>query len=101
MSNEYEAPLKITIPTPSYIPLARGVNSTSKYGGNLRVRCSNAEYDLIKDEAERLGITLASFCRWSITRVARALKQHRENGSDNIEGQYAGQEKRKRRTCKG
>ncbi len=101
MSNEYEYPLKITIPTPSYIPLARGVNSTSKYGGNLRVRCSNSEYDQAKEEADRLGITLASFCRWSITRVAQALKQHREEGSSNIEGQYERQEKRKRRTCKG
>ena len=44
----YEPPLKITIPTPSEFELGYGVNSTGKRGGNLRVRCTNKEYDAIK-----------------------------------------------------
>lgn len=80
----YEPPLKVTIPIPSKIPLSFGPNSTGKRGGNLRVRCTNKEYDLIQDEAAALDLSLANFCRWSALYVARAIKEHREDQSTSM-----------------
>lgn len=77
----YDTPIKVTIPVPSEIPRARGLNSTSNYGGNLRIRCTDKEYDLVFDEALRLGVTPSNFCRWSIVQTALALRDHRELNS--------------------
>ena len=65
----YKPPLKITIPIPMKIPVNRGVNATGKRGGNLRVRCTNAEYDM--------------FCRWSSLKVAQQLEEHRLSNSNS------------------
>ena len=73
----YEPPLKIYIPTPNILPKGFGPNSTGKRGGNLRVRCTNKEYDSIQLEAANLGISLAAFCRWCSAHVAQQLKEHR------------------------
>ena len=80
----YEPPLKIEIPIPSNIPMGRGVNSTGKRGGNLRVRCTNSEYDAIQVEAANLNLSLAMFCRWSIVHVAKQLTKHRNEQSTDI-----------------
>ena len=77
----YEPPIQITISTPNTIPIGFGPNSTGKRGGNLRVRCTNNEYDAIKHEAELLNISLATFTRWCATHVAKKLSQHRETQS--------------------
>jgi hypothetical protein len=80
----YEPPLKITITTPNEIPHGFGPNSTGNRGGNLRVRCTNAEYDAIAHEAYSLGITLAMFTRWCAVHVAKQLKAHRESLSTSM-----------------
>jgi len=80
----YEPPLKITVPTPSEFELGYGVNSTGKRGGNLRVRCTNKEYDAIKHEAYLLGISLAMFTRWCAVHVAANLKKHRDTKSTSM-----------------
>jgi hypothetical protein len=80
----YEPPLKVSIAVPSLITPNYGVNSTRKRGGNLRVRCTNSEYDLIKEEADHLGISLAMFTRWCATRIAEQVKQHRITASTNM-----------------
>ena len=80
----YEPPLKITITTPDEIPQGFGPNSTGKRGGNLRVRCTNAEYDAIKHEATLLGVTLAMFTRWCAVHVSEKLKIHRDTASTSI-----------------
>ena len=80
----YEPPLKITITTPDVIEQGFGPNSTGGKGGNLRVRCTNAEYDRIQEEAIRLGITLAMFCRWCSIQVAERLQEHREANSTDM-----------------
>jgi len=77
----YEPPLRISIPIPSEIPVGFGPNSTGKRGGNLRVRCTNAEYDAIKVEAELLGISLANFVRWCAVHVSQNMKEHRDDES--------------------
>ena len=77
----YEPPIKIMITTPSEIPHGFGPNSTGKRGGNLRVRCTNKEYDMIQIEAAKLGISLATFCRWCAIHAAKQLKQHRDEQS--------------------
>jgi|TARA_R110000803_G_scaffold143461_2_gene209511 hypothetical protein len=79
----YKPPLKITIPIPMKIPVNRGVNATGKRGGNLRVRCTNAEYDMIQEEASKIGLTLAMFCRWSSLKVAQQLEEHRLSNSNS------------------
>jgi hypothetical protein len=81
----YLPPLKITIPLPSPFAKTKGIYSTGHRGGNLRVRCTNAEYDIIKYEAEQLGITLANFTRWCAIKAASALLEHRSNNIDSIE----------------
>jgi hypothetical protein len=80
----YEPPLRIAIATPSEIPQGFGPNSTGKRGGNLRVRCTNAEYDAIKVEALKLNISLATFCRWCAVQVADKLKEHRDGESTDV-----------------
>jgi hypothetical protein len=85
----YEPPLMITIPVPMTLPTSRGANATGKRGGNLRIRCTNKEYDFIQEEASKLGITLAMFCRWCATRVATELEQHRLKEETNS---YAGED---------
>lgn len=85
----YDPPLKITIPLPSEIPMLRGIHATTKSGGNLRVRCSNSEYAEIQQEADKLGMTISSFMRFVGRAVARALKEHRVNGSSTIGTEYS------------
>lgn len=80
----YEPPVKITIPTPSFIPHGRGINSTGKRGGNLRIRCTNKEYDMIQAEAVELGLSLANFCRWCAIQVSLGLIKHRETESNSM-----------------
>ena len=80
----YEPPLKISIALPTELPKGFGVNSTGRRGGNLRVRCTNKEYDAIKHEAELLKLTLAMFCRWCAVHVAKQLKIHRDAESNSI-----------------
>ena len=77
----YEPPIKIMITTPSEIPQGFGPNSTGKRGGNLRVRCTNSEYDMIQLEAAELGISLATFCRWCAVHAAEQLLKHRDSQS--------------------
>tara|TARA_E500000305_G_C4001783_1_gene227800 strand:- start:940 stop:1248 length:309 start_codon:yes stop_codon:yes gene_type:complete len=84
----YEPPIQITISTPSEIPVGFGPNSTGRRGGNLRVRCTNNEYDAIKHEAELLNITLATFTRWCAVQAAQKLLQHRTTkNTSNIIGE--------------
>lgn len=83
----YEPPLGIMIPTPNEIPKGFGPNSTGKRGGNLRVRCTDAEYDAIQYEAGMLGISLAMFTRWCAVHVATKLKKHRDELlTENVTG---------------
>jgi hypothetical protein len=80
----YEPPLKIAISIPTQIPKGRGINSTGHYGGNLRVRCTNKEYDLIQEESKYLEISLAMFCRYCAVETAKKLREHREGNSTSI-----------------
>jgi uncharacterized protein (DUF1778 family) len=80
----YEMPLRIAIPIPTELPVGYGVNSTGKRGGNLRVRCTNKEYDAIRHEASLLGISLAMFTRWCAVHVAANLLIHREASSTSM-----------------
>ena len=81
----YETPLKITIPIPNPIPLGRGNNSTGRRGGNLRVRCTNKEYDLVQEEAAVLGLGISPFSRWCVLHCAKALRKHRRGKESDIE----------------
>src|SRR5688572_20234294 len=85
-SIERNDPLKITIPCPSYIPQGNGVYSThQKRASNLRLRTTDIEYDMMKAEAKRLGLSLAMFVRWCGVMTAVALRQYRESGSKTEE----------------
>ena len=80
----YEPPLRVTIALPNEFPRSFGINSTGKRGGNLRIRCTNKEYDAIQLEATRINISLAMFCRSCIVQVAMGLLEHREESSTSI-----------------
>ncbi len=80
----YEPPLKIAIALPNEFPKGFGINSTGKRGGNLRIRCTNKEYDAIQKEAICLGISLAMFGRSCIVQVATRLLEHREASSTSM-----------------
>jgi hypothetical protein len=84
MKPQYHPPLKIQIPLPSRIEHKKGPHASNGYGGNLRVRMSNDEYDRVKAEANKLEITIANFCRWVIVYSASALKKHRDLELDTI-----------------
>ena len=92
--DQYEPPLKIFIPLPSKMKRALP-HSAGTYGSNMRVRCTDAEYDLVEREAEAIGLTTSSFARWCITRTAIALRNHRDKSSTSIEaeGVYEPQER--------
>ena len=81
LTMSYDPPYKISIPTPSEIPKGFGPNSTGRRGGNLRIRCTNAEYDMLAEEAAYLGISIANFGRWCSVQVAQKLKEHRLSNS--------------------
>jgi hypothetical protein len=79
----YDPPLLLRIPLPSEIPRSKGPDATSGYGGNLRIRCTDEEYNMIKEEAALLDLTTANFCRWVILHSASALRKHREEDSED------------------
>ena len=81
----YEPPLLITIPVPSEMPIGYGVNSTGHRGGNIRFRCTDAEFDAIKLQADLAGLSFAAYCRWSCIQVAEKMRLHREQNSTDIE----------------
>lgn len=70
--------LTITIPMPSDIPRARGVNSTGRFNDSLRVRMSQADRELIEGEAELLGMSYSMFVRWCAIYAAAALRRRRD-----------------------
>ncbi len=80
----YTPPIKLILPLPSYS--AKLDHNISTYGGNMRIRCSDKDYDMIRYEAEELGLTIASFGRWTLRYMAIALKKHREANSSDNEG---------------
>ena len=73
----YELPLSITIPIPSEYARGRGINAVTGYGSNVRMRCTNYEYDIVKEVATEMGIPLASFSRWCVVHCAKALRKHK------------------------
>jgi hypothetical protein len=91
-SAQYSPPLALTIPLPTDIPRSRGIFATTGYGGSLRVRCSDEQYDLVKEEAALLDISLACFCRWVIIHAASSLRKHREEQSDTYDVEVKGGE---------
>ena len=99
---KYDPPIKLYIPLPSPFPIGRGPNATSSFGGNLRVRCTDEEYNLIQLEAYLLGLSLAGFSRWCILHAAKALKKHREeeSTSDSAGDEDNGTNKRRRKRTK-
>ena len=73
----YEPPLQITISLPSKFVKTYGPESTGHYGGNLRVRCTDKEYELVRELADDLQISIACFTRSCAVQVARILQKHK------------------------
>lgn len=71
--------LTVTIPLPNYIPRARGIYGTaSKMAGNIRVRVSEMDAELIDEVIEPLGMKRSSFIRFCAVKVAEELKKRQE-----------------------
>jgi len=74
-----DLPLKCTIPIPISAPRARGVHSKGRLGLNMRVRVSHDDYDLITDEANKLGVPVATFIRHCSVFTAEYLRKYRDD----------------------
>lgn len=85
VNEEQGVPLSVTIPIPSHIPRARGVNSTYSYGAVVQVRLHKDEVALIQREADRLGVPRSGFIRWCTLYVAQALAEHNEGTTHDID----------------
>jgi hypothetical protein len=71
--------LTVTIPIPSYIPRARGLNSLNQLRNSIRTALSREEFDLVSEECEKLNITRSQFARWCTVHVAMTLRERRWN----------------------
>lgn len=80
----YEPPLQIKISLPSEFKKRFGPESTGRYGGNLRVRCTNEEYDMMKAIAEKLNLSLAMFVRSCAVQTARILRDHETEQNNSM-----------------
>jgi hypothetical protein len=75
-------PPKITISTPMYTPMLRGVQAArgpyalGPLGANLRVRVSRLDYQDIVNWSDQLGMKPAAFVRWCAVEVAHALTDY-------------------------
>lgn len=56
--------LTLTIPAPSYIPRARGIHATGKFGSLLKAKCTPEEKELVQQAADQAGVSYATFIRW-------------------------------------
>ena len=83
---DLDHPITITIPVPYEIVRARGIHSTGKYGTSLRVRMTKADRDIIRREAERIGITSSMFLRWCGVAVAAKLQEARTGERYKVDG---------------
>lgn len=77
-----DLPLKVTIPTPSDIPRARGIYATTSFGDNLKVRCSGVEIELIDKASAIVGSKRANFIRWCAVHVAQMLVEWNDGRLD-------------------
>jgi hypothetical protein len=74
-------PPKITITTPMYTPMLRGVQASrgpyalGPLGANLRVRVSRLDYQEIVECSDALGMKPAAFVRWCAVEVAKQLNE--------------------------
>lgn len=78
-----DLPLTLTIATPSYIPRARGIHSTGRFGHHVKARITAQDRILIERAASELNITMAQFVRWSATHAANALLKELKDGEDD------------------
>jgi hypothetical protein len=82
-----QPPLTCTIPTPIMAPRARGANAAGidHLGETIKVRLSDADKDLVKREAEKLGTTVSAFIRHCAIYTAKALNDY-EHGTGEQHG---------------
>lgn len=71
-------PTHVTIPTPMYTPLLRGVQARGPHamgplGANVRVRISKVDYEMITAVSFELNMKPAAFVRWCAVEVAKQL----------------------------
>jgi hypothetical protein len=65
--------LTLTIPYPSYIPRARGINAVTKFGHKFKAACSKDEFELVQEAAHKLGLPVATFVRWCQVECAKQV----------------------------
>lgn len=81
MSQEYTPPAFITIRAPMQIDRARGVYATTTLASPLKVRISELDAKLLREEAAALNMTVSNFVRWTALQTARELRKYRD-GTD-------------------
>lgn len=90
----------ICIPIPSDMPIARGLFATTSMKGNVKVRISVVDRELIEEEAKHCGLeSTGSFIRWCAVNVAKRLRERRL-GRDDDEDEYNTEERLDEQTDK-
>jgi hypothetical protein len=85
MSKDGNFPLQVTILTPSYIPMARGIHATGRMGTLLRLRIAKDDRDIIEQAAELCGVNMSTFARWCSVYAADAIVKAMEEDNDGMD----------------
>lgn len=80
--------LTLTIPYPSYIPRARGINAVNKFGTVLKAKCNLDEKTTVERAANIVGISYSEFIRWVCYHAARQVLGN-DNDEDHQHAQQA------------
>ena len=65
----------ITIIIPQASPRARGIYASGILSDNVRVRLSPVDFDLVTQQANRLGLSRAAYIRWCAVEVAKKVAE--------------------------
>lgn len=80
MSQDYDAPISLTIPIPTDRPKQAGIHSSQAIGGStIYVRCNPRETVIVEKACEILGIKFAQFARDATVNAADQVVKHYED----------------------
>lgn len=80
MSDEYDAPISLTIPIPVDRPKQSGIHSSEAPGSStIYIRANPRETVIVEKACEVLGLKLAQFARDATVNAADQVVKHYEN----------------------
>lgn len=80
MSDQFDAPISLTIPIPTDRPKQSGIHSSQAPGGStIYVRANPKETVIVEKACEILGLKPAQFARDAAVNAADEVVKHYEN----------------------